>query len=115
MSAQTDGCREINEAVLKVGKESLDLIQRFLSGRVSRDDMVEGLAKLHVNDVLMKYWGELTSDAKYVPHWKVLQTLSGIVDEMAFQVAEYGDSTIFDDIKEIAVNLKTISELNKEI
>lgn len=112
MSAQTNGCREINEAVLKVGKESLDLIQRFLSGRVSREDLVEGLSGLHVDDVLMQYWGELTSDAKYVPHWKVLQTLSGLVDEMAFQVAEYGDSTIFDDIKEIAINLKTITEQN---
>jgi len=114
MSIQSDGCKELNEIVLVVGKVSLDLIQRFLSGRISREEMMEGLAGLRINEVLTKYWGELTSDAKYVPHWNVLQTLQGVVDEMAYQLAEYGDSTLFDDLKDIATCLKRITDQNNE-
>jgi len=110
MSVQANGRREINDAVLKVGKESLDVIQRFLSGRVSREEMLAGLSGLRVNEVLTQYWGQLTSDANYVPHWQVLQTLQGLVEEMAYQLGEYGESTLYDDIKEIAINLKRISE-----
>lgn len=112
MSVQANGRREINDAVLKVGKESLDLIQRFLSGRVSREEMLAGLSRLRVSEILTKYWGELISDASCVPHWQVLQTLQGLLEEMAYQLGEYGESTIYDDVKEIAKNLKRISEQN---
>lgn len=112
MIVQDNGHRAINESVLKVGRESLDVIQRFLSGRVSREEMLAGLSGLRVNEVLTQYWGELTSDASYVPHWQVLQTLQGLVDEIAYQLGEYGESTLYDDIKEIAINLKRISEQN---
>lgn len=114
MSGKKNGCKEINEAVLAVGRGSLELIQRFLSGRISREEMLEGLAVLQANEVLNKYWNELTSDAQYVPHWKVLQTLQGIVDEMAYQLAEYGDATLYEDIKEVALNLTRIAERNNE-
>lgn len=110
MSAPAEAFQEINEAVLGVGKVALGLIQRFLSGRVSRENLLEGLSGLRAGEVLSKYWGELTSDARYVPHWKVLQTLNGLVDELEYQLGEYGESTLHDDIKEIAINLKRISE-----
>jgi len=110
MCAPAEAFKEINEAVLGVGKASLGLLQRFLSGRVSRDDLLAGLSGLRAGEVLSKYWEELTSDARYVPHWKVLQTLNGLVDELEYQLGEYGESTLHDDIKEIAINLKRISE-----
>lgn len=109
MSLPTEN-REINEDVLRVGKESLGLIQRFLSGRVSREDLLAGLSDLRAGEVLSRHWGELTSDAKYVPHWQVLQTLMGLVEELEYQLGEYGESTLHEDIKEIAMNLKRISE-----
>lgn len=110
MTAPAESCREINEAVLKVGKESLEMIQRFLSRRLSREDLLEGLTGLRAGELLSKYWGEFTSDAKYVPHWQVLQTLNGLVDELSYQLGEYGESTLHDDIREIALNLKRISQ-----
>jgi hypothetical protein len=114
MIGQNKCCREINETVLEIGRESLVVIQQFLSGRLSREVMVEALAGLRAKDILSKYWGELTSDAKYVPHWMVLQTLQGVADEMAYQLAEYGDSTLFDDMKEIATSLKSIKDQNDD-
>ena len=114
MSGQTYSSQEINEAVLKAGKGSLEVIQRFLSGRESREVMIETLNALNVNDVLNRYWNVLTSDAKYVPHWRVLQTLQGMVDEMTFQIAEYGESSLFDDVKEIAACIKLITNLNND-
>ena len=109
MSGQTDVFSEIDEAVLEVGKGSLDVIQRFLSGRVTREALLETLVGLQVNDIMGKYWTQLTTDAKCVPHWRILQTLTGVVDEIAYQMAEYGESTMFDDMKEIALNLKLIT------
>lgn len=110
MSEQMMNSREIDEAVFEVGKESLEVIQRFVSGRVSREDLEDKLASLQVNQLLTKYWGELTSNAQYLPHWRVLQTLQGVVDEISYQLAEYGESTLFDDLKDIAASLKQISE-----
>lgn len=110
MSEQIINNREIDEAVLEVGKESLEVIQRFVTGRVSREDLEDKLASLPVNQLLNRYWGELTSNAQYIPHWRILQTLQGVVDEISYQLAEYGESTLFDDLKEIATSLKQISE-----
>lgn len=110
MSEQIINNREIDEAVLEVGKESLEVIQRFVTGRVSREDLEDKLASLPVNQLLSRYWGELTSNAQYIPHWRILQTLQGVVDEISYQLAEYGESTLFDDLKEIATSLKQISE-----
>lgn len=112
MSIQANDFREINKAILEVGKGSLVVIQQFLSGRISRESMVEDLAGLQANDILTRYWDNLTSDARFVPHWHVLQTLQGVVEEMTYQSAEYGDSTLFDDLKELAINLKRISDQN---
>lgn len=113
MNTHTDVRREINEAVLEVGKESLDLIQRFLSGRVTREELLAGLSGTGVKEVLARYWGDLTSNSSYVPHWQVLQTLQGLIEEMTYQLGEYGESTIYEDVKEIAVNLKRISEQDR--
>ena len=115
MSGQTYDRQEINEAVLKVGKGSLEVIQRFLSGRETREVMIETLTALEVNDILNKYWNVLTSDAKLVPHWRVLQTLQGMVDEMTYQIAEYGESSLFDDVKEVAACIKLITNQNDDI
>ena len=114
MSEQTYDSHEINEAVLKAGKGSLDVIQRFLSGRETREVMIETLTGLEVNDVLNKYWNDLTTDANYVPHWRVLQTLQGMVDEMTYQLAEYGESSLFDDVKELAACIKIITNQNND-
>jgi len=110
MNMQADVRREINEVVLEVGKESLDLIQRFLSGRVTREELLAGLSGTGVKDVMTRYWGDLTSNSSYVPHWQVLQSLQGLIDEMSYQLGEYGESTLYEDFKEIAVNLKRISD-----
>lgn len=112
MHVQTNGWEEIDKAVFEVGKKALDLIQPFLSGRLSRAKMLEGLTELRANEMLTKYWDQLTSDARFVPHWQVLQTLQGLVDEMAYQLEEYGESTLHEDIKGIATSLKCIAEQN---
>jgi hypothetical protein len=112
MSVHDNGRREINEAVLEVGKESLDLIQRFLSGRVTREELLSGLSGTGVKEVLTRYWGDLASNSSYVPHWQVLQTLQGLIDEITYQLGEYGESTIYEDFKDIAINLKRIAEQN---
>ena len=105
---------QIDQAVLEVGKKSLELIQPFLSGRLSREKLLDGLTCLRANEMLTKYWDELTSDARFVPHWQVLQTLQGLVDEMSYQLEEYGESTLHEDIKEIAKDLKRIAEQNND-
>jgi len=102
--------KDLNEAVMEMGKGSLTVIQRFLSGRVSRDDLLTALSNFPVREVMSEHWGELISDSKYVPHWKILQTLQGLLDELGYQLGEYGEATLHDDLREIALNMKIISE-----
>lgn len=104
--------RSVDQAVMEVGKESLGMIQRFLSGRLPQEELLTGLSGLHVGEILSRHWGELTTDARYVPHWQVLQTLQGLIDELKYQLEEYGESTLHEDIKEIALNLKRIADLD---
>ncbi|BAF60813.1 MAG: hypothetical protein HPY89_04555 [Pelotomaculum sp.] len=112
MPAESKG---INEAVMEAGKKSLGLIQQFLSGRVSRQALLAGLSDLHVGDILSRHWNELVSDARYVPHWQVLQTLQGLTDEMEYQLKQYGESTLHEDIRIIAMNLQRIAEQNGQV
>lgn len=100
---------DINEKIMAVGKKALELIQRFLSGRVSREDFLAGMNALPAREILVRHWEELTSDARYVPHWQVLQTLLGLVEELEYQLGEYGESTLHEDMNEIAVNMKRIA------
>lgn len=106
MSAPAD----IHEEVMEVGKKALVLIQRFLSGRVHKEEFLAGMNELPAREILARHWEKLTSDPKYVPHWQVLQTLQGLVDELEYQLGEYGESTLHEDMNEIAVNLKRISD-----
>lgn len=112
MPAHLEGNNDVNAAVMGAGKESLRLIQQYLSGRASRNDLSRGLSEINnrVGGVLSTHWEELTSEPRFVPHWQVLQTLKGIVDELEFQLGEYGESTLYDDVKEIALNLKRIAD-----
>lgn len=102
--------KEISKLIIKIGNESLELIQNFLTKRVSKENLVAGLSRLRVEEIISDNWEKLTSDAGYVPHWQVLQTLQGIMEEFEYQVGEYGESTLYDDFKDIAVNLKCIAE-----
>ncbi|OPZ73035.1 MAG: hypothetical protein BWY80_01011 [Firmicutes bacterium ADurb.Bin456] len=102
--------KDLNEAVMEVGKGSLTVIQQFLSGRVSKDDLSMALAALPVREVMSEHWEELTSNSQCVPHWKILQTLQGLIDELGFQLGEYGEATLHEDVKEIAINMKLITE-----
>jgi len=95
---------------LEIGKGSLAPIQQFLSGRVSRDDLLMALSTFPVREIMSEHWGELISDSKYIPHWKILQTLQGLIDELGFQLGEYGEATLHEDVKEIALNMKIITE-----
>lgn len=101
---------EIDKAVMKAGNESLELIQLYLSKRISKEELLSGLSRFNVEEIITENWEELTTDARYVPHWEVLQALQGIIEELEFQVGEYGESTLYDDFKDIAFNLKRISE-----
>ncbi len=109
MSVTAENSKDINSKVLSIGNESIALIQKFLTKRSTREELISGLTELKPGEILSGYWDDLTADAKYVPHWKVLQTLKGLVEELDYQLGEYGESTLYDDIKEIALNLKKIS------
>lgn len=102
----------IDQAVMEAGKVALPLVQRFLSGRVTRQELWAGLAGIGVDRIICENWTELTSDPRYVPHWQVLQTLKGLIEELDYQFFEYGESTMYEDMKDIALNLKRIAELN---
>lgn len=112
MAAEAEGNNDLNAAVMEAGIESLKLIQKYLSGRASRNDLLRGLGEINdnVSGVLAAHWEELTSGVKFVPHWQVLQTLKGIAEELEFQLGEYGESTLYDDVKEIAQSLKRIAD-----
>lgn len=102
----------IDQAVLEAGKAALPLVQRFLSGRVTRQDLSAGLAGIGVDKIISENWLELTSDPRYVPHWQILQTLKGLIEELDYQFCEYGESTMYEDMKDIALNLKRIADLD---
>lgn len=100
----------INQAVMEAGKAALPLVQRFLSGRATRQDLSAGLAGIGIDKIITEHWLELTSNPRYVPHWEILQTLKGLIEELEYQFHEYGESTMYDDLKDIAINMKRISE-----
>lgn len=110
MNLNTAEQKRIDQDVLEVGKSALHLLQRFLSGRVTRAELVDGLAELKIKDFINGYWGIITSDTRFVPHWHVLQILSGLAEDIDYQLSEHGPSTLHEDVKDIAVNLKRISE-----
>ncbi|MCL6635136.1 MAG: hypothetical protein K6T29_05130 [Peptococcaceae bacterium] len=111
MTLPAEKYQGLNAAVMEAGKEALSLIQRFLSGRVSRRDLLAGLGEITggLDGVMTQNWDQLTSDAAFVPHWQVLQALKGIVEELEYQLGEYGESTLYDDMKDLALNLKRIA------
>jgi len=102
--------KELSKSVIKIGNESLEMLQQFLSKHVSKESLVDGLPRLQVEEIMSENWDKLTSDARYVPRWQVLQTLQGLIAELEYQVGEYGESTPYDDFKDIAINLKRIAE-----
>ncbi len=100
----------INEVVIKAGKEALALLHQFVAGRLTREELSSCLAGLDTDGIVSAYWPELTEEARFVPHWQVLQTLRGLMEELDYQLREYGESTIYEDIKEIALSLKLIEK-----
>lgn len=111
MNLATEEQKKIDRLVLELGKTALNLVQRFLSGRVTRVELEEGLEALNIRDTLNEYWVSITSDPRFVPHLHVLQILSGLAEDIDYQLAEHGPSTLHEDVKDIAINLKRIAEL----
>lgn len=99
----------IDSAVMDMGNSALQLIRRFLSGRITRDELVRGISSFQVNDFMVRHWALITSDPVFVPHWHVLQILAGLSEDIDYQIREHGPATLHEDIKEMALNMKYIS------
>jgi len=103
--------RDLDSLLLTGGNGVLQVMQKFLAGRVAREEFLDTLAKINsaVESVVPAWWEDLVRDPGLVPHWQVLQTLRGLQFELSYQFAEYGESTLNDDMREIALNLKRIA------
>lgn len=103
------GRREVDAAVIKAGKEALEAIQRFLTARITREELQEILSGLGIDNLLAEYWPAFTSDEQYAVHLNVLQMLDSLQREIDYQIDEYGVSTVYEDLKEIAGCLNRIA------
>ena len=101
--------REIDAAVLHAGKEALEAIQRFLTARITRDELQRTLTGLGIGNLLAEYWPALTCDEQYAVHLNVLQMLDSLSLEIDYQIDEYGVSAVYEDLKEIAGCLNRIA------
>jgi len=103
--------QDLDSLLISEGNKALQLMQKFLSGRATRQEFLAGLAKIdsNIESIVPDWWESLVSDPALVPHWQVLQTLKGMLEELEYQFGEYGESTLFEDMKEIALSLKRIA------
>ncbi len=100
---------EVDAAVLYAGKEALEAIQRFLTARITREELQEILSGLGIDNLLTEYWPAFTSDEQYAVHLNVLQMLDSLRREIDYQIDEYGVSAVYEDLKEIAGCLNRIA------
>jgi hypothetical protein len=101
----------IDTQVWMIGRKALPLLQHYASGRIAREELLTQLRELKIDECIIRHWEQLTTDPCLVPHWQVLQTIWGLIEEGEFQLREYGHASLWDDIKEIAFNLKRVTDI----
>ncbi|WP_072867947.1 hypothetical protein [Desulfofundulus thermosubterraneus] len=114
MAIQAEEKKKIDSAIMEMGNSALQLMQRFLTGRVTRDELIRGITDLQVNNFMARYWSFLTSDAAFVPHWQVLHILLGLSQDIDYQIREHGQATLHEDLKDLALNLMRISQQSNQ-
>lgn len=99
---------ELDRLVITVGEQALALFRQFTREQISAMELQARLRELEAGTIMARYWDVLTSDPESVPSFEVLQLLSSLEGEMEYQVQRYGESSLWDDLKELQLAMRRI-------
>ena len=99
---------ELTALTTDVGEQALALLRAFIREQLPQAELQQSLRELNAGQVMARHWGVLTTDPARADGLGVLQLVNSLEDNIEGQVQCYGESSLWDDLKELQTGLRRI-------
>lgn len=99
---------ELDRLALQIGDQALGLFRQFTREEISATELGIRLQELEAGAVMARYWDVLTREPASAPCFVVLQLVNSLAQDMPYQVQRYGESSLWDDLKELQLATRRI-------
>lgn len=100
---------ELTAKTSTMGEEALTLFQRFLVRQITLEKLEAELRAMDAAALLDEHWNSLTHDDRAAAVLEILQLLAYLPEQLAYQVARYGASSVGDDRDQLSFALSRLN------